>query len=97
MSIWDFFKKKPQASADNAKGRLKLALVSDRTGCSPETMEKIKNDIIEVLAKYIDIDVAGLDINIENTISSETGEAAPTLLANIPIKEVKRIKKSESK
>ncbi len=92
MSFMDFFKKKP-ASANNAKGRLKLALVSDRTGCSPETMEKIKNDIIAVISKYIEIDVENLDINIENAISSDTGEAAPTLLANIPIKEVKRAKK----
>ena len=44
MAITDFFKKK--ASGSVAKDRLKLVLVSDRAGCSPEVMEQIKNDII---------------------------------------------------
>ena len=45
MALADFFKKK-QTAAGTAKDRLKLVLVSDRAGCSPEVMEKIKNDII---------------------------------------------------
>ncbi len=91
MSVFDFFKKKP-TSGNNAKSRLQLALVSDRTGCSPEIMEKIKNDIIEVLKKYIEIDLDGLDINIQT--KNENGEiTGPTLLANIPIKELKRHEK----
>ena len=88
MSIIDFFKKKP-ASGNNAKSRLQLALVSDRTGCSPEIMEKIKSDIIQVISKYIEIDPEGLDINIQT--KSENGEVTgPALYANIPIKELKR-------
>lgn len=39
-----------------AKDRLKLLLVSDRSNCSPETMELIKNDIIQVISKYMEID-----------------------------------------
>lgn len=92
MSIADLFRKKP-TSGSNAKGRLQMALVADRTGCSPEIMEKIKNDIIEVISKYVEIDMEGLDINIMQT-KSETGEGnVPALLANIPIKEVRRPKK----
>ena len=45
MALTDFFKKK-QSNSSIAKDRLKLVLVSDRAGCSPEVMEKIKNDII---------------------------------------------------
>ena len=71
MSVFDFFKKKP-SSSNTAKSRLQLALVSDRTGCSPEIMEKIKNDIIDVLRKYIEIDLDGLDINIQT--KNENGE-----------------------
>lgn len=89
MSFVDFFKKKTPSS-NVAKGRLQLALVSDRTGCSPEIMEQIKNDIINVISKYVEIDVEGLDINITQTRSENSQEAAPTLLANIPIKELKR-------
>ena len=46
MGFFDnFFKKK--SSGEVAKDRLKLLLVSDRSNCSPETMELIKNDIIQ--------------------------------------------------
>ena len=49
MKITDlFFKKK--SSGDVAKDRLKLLLVSDRANCSPEIMEMIKNDIIQVIS-----------------------------------------------
>ena len=40
MGLFDsFFKKKN--SADEARDRLKLLLVSDRSNCSPETMEPV--------------------------------------------------------
>lgn len=68
-----------------AKDRLKLLLVSDRSNCSPETMELIKNDIIQVISKYMEIDPEGLDIQI--TQSSEESEG-PALYANIPIREL---------
>ncbi len=48
MSLMDFFKKKN--SGEVAVDRLKLVLVSDRANCSPEVMEKIKNDIIKVIS-----------------------------------------------
>ena len=47
MNIFDIFKKKN--SGNVAKDRLKLLLVSDRANCSPEIMEQIKNDIINVI------------------------------------------------
>ena len=59
MSLLDLFKKK--GSGDVAKDRLKLLLVSDRANCSPEVMEMIKNDIIKVISKYMEIDTDGLD------------------------------------
>ena len=87
MSIFDVFKKK--SSSNIAKDRLKLLLVSDRANCSPETMEMIKNDIIKVIAKYMEIDTDGLDIQITQTESDGTNGNVPALIANIPIKEVK--------
>ena len=60
MGFADFFKKKSSGSV--AKDRLKLVLVSDRANCSPELMEQIKNDIINVISKYVEIDAEGLDI-----------------------------------
>ena len=87
MSIFDVFKKKTSSSV--AKDRLKLLLVSDRASCSPEVMEMIKNDIIKVIAKYMEIDCEGLDIQITTTDADGGIGNGPALVANIPIKEVR--------
>lgn len=79
----DLFKKK--SSGDVAKKRLQFVLSADRFGCSPELMENIKNDIIEVLSKYVEIDTEGLDIKVNYT-DHENSNEGPTLFANIPIK-----------
>jgi cell division topological specificity factor len=90
MGLADFFKKK--ASGNVAKDRLKLVLVSDRANCSPEIMEQIKNDIIAVLSKYVEIDSEGLDIKITQTESEGNNGSVPALFANIPIKDLKSSK-----
>ena len=87
MGFMDFFRKKN--SGDVAKDRLKLLLVSDRSDCSPETMEMIKNDIINVISKYMEIDCEHLDIQITQTESEGDNGRVPALYANIPIREMK--------
>lgn len=91
MAFMDFFKKK--SSGDVAKDRLKLVLVSDRANCSPELMEQIKNDIINVISKYVEIDAEGLDIKITQTESDGNNGSVPALYANIPIRDLKNSKK----
>ena len=91
MGFADFFKRK--SSGNVAKDRLKLVLVSDRANCSPEIMEQIKNDIIKVISKYVEIDVEGLDIKITQTESEGDNGTVPALFANIPIKDLKSPKK----
>lgn len=70
------------SSGNVAKERLRVILVSDRAGCSPETLDLIKKDVINVISKYIDIDKEESTIKIEKCNQ-------PYLFANIPIKEVK--------
>ena len=91
MGIADFFKKK--ASGTVARDRLKLVLVSDRANCSPEIMEQMKNDIIKVISKYVEIDEEKLDIEITQTDSEENNGKVPALIANIPIKDLKSTRK----
>lgn len=79
------FKKK--GSSSTAKDRLKLVLVSDRAGCSPEVMEQMKNEIIHVISKYIDIDLEGLDFKFRNE-----ADGSNSLHASIPIKNMKQKK-----
>jgi cell division topological specificity factor len=87
MGFADFFKRK--SSGNVAKDRLKLVLVSDRANCSPDIMEQIKNDIIHVISKYVEIDLEGLDIKIEQTESDGANGTVPAMFANIPIKDIK--------
>lgn len=89
MSFGDFFRRK--SSGETAKDRLKLVLVSDRSACSPEIMEKMKNDIIAVLSKYVEIDQEGLDIKITQ-VDGEGPEdkSGPALFANIPIRTIRQ-------
>ena len=87
MALLDFFKKKSSGSL--AKDRLKLVLISDRANCNPEIMEAIKNDIIKVISKYMEIDCEGLDIQITQTESEGNNGTVPALFANIPIKDLK--------
>ena len=87
MGLMDLFKRK--SSGDIAKDRLKLVLVSDRANCSPDVMEMIKNDIIQVISKYMEIDAEGLDIQITQTEAEGNNGNVPALYANIPIKDMK--------
>ncbi|HIZ43922.1 MAG TPA: cell division topological specificity factor MinE [Firmicutes bacterium] len=87
MGFFDFFSK--NKSGNVAKDRLKLLLVSDRANCSPEMMEAIKNDIIKVISKYMDVDTEALDIQITQTESEGGNGSVPALFANIPIKDIK--------
>ncbi len=90
MKLTDIFKKK--TSSEMAKDRLKLVLVSDRSSCSPEIMERIKNDILEVLSKYVEVDQTGLDIKLtqmDTEGDSSDSKSVPALYANIPIKNMK--------
>ena len=71
-----------------AKDRLKLLLVSDRANCSPEMMEMLKNDIINVISKYMDIDRDNMSIKISHP-RGDGNSTCPLLSANIPIREIK--------
>ena len=54
------------------------------------SMEAIKNDIIKVITKYMDIDSEGLDIQITQTESEGGNGSVPVLCANIPVRDMKK-------
>lgn len=81
--------KSSESSSDIAKSRLKLAITSDRAVCSPELMEQMKNDIIQVISKYVDIDMKGLDIRVTRTELDDESGTVNAVLASIPIKDTK--------
>lgn len=87
MAFADLLRRRSSSSL--AKDRLKLVLVSDRGNCSPEIMEQMKNDIIGVISKYVEIDLEHLDIKMTHTESEGNNGNVPALYANIPIKDMK--------
>jgi len=81
-----------QPSKDVALGRLKMVLVADRAEGSAQLLEIIKNDIIEVIRRHLDIDEQDLDIQIcrQNNKSGESSESR--LKADIPIRNLRKRK-----
>ncbi|MBT9167103.1 MAG: Cell division topological specificity factor [Syntrophomonadaceae bacterium] len=73
-----------QDSKDIAKERLRLVLVHDRASVSPEFMEQIKEEIIKVISKYMEIDTANAVISLHKT------EGTAVLEANLAIKAIRR-------
>jgi cell division topological specificity factor len=55
------------SSAKTAKERLQLVLVHDRADIPPAVMELIKDEIIAVISKHIDINREGVEINLTHT------------------------------
>lgn len=90
MDLFKLFSKEPP-SKDVAKERLKLILIHDRANVSPQFLEMVKGDIIRVISDYAEIDENGLEIKL--TRANECGSDSPALVANIPIKKMKEMKR----
>ena len=67
MQILKWFGRKSTTSRSVAKERLQLVLVHDRAQISPQLLERIKDDIIAVISKHVDIDPDAVDINFTHT------------------------------
>lgn len=67
-------------SASQAKERLKLVLIHDRTDLTPGALEAMKDELINVISKYIEIDPAAVNISM----AQEGREQR--LVADIPLK-----------
>ena len=66
-------------SADSAKDRLKLVLIHDRAGLSPGKMEAMKNDLIGVISRHVEIDSEAVDISLTHERDQQR------LVADIPL------------
>ena len=109
-SIMNFLKKMTKKedqtlkSKDAAKERLHLVLMQDRANVSADFLDLMKQEIIEVIKKYIDIDENAMDVRLTNKDNGDGSNGAPALYANIPILNIKdevrqtaQIKQGETK
>ncbi len=76
-------------SKDTAKERLHLVLMQDRANVSADFLDLMKQEIIEVIKKYIDIDEEAMDVRLTNKENCDGTNGAPALYANIPIINIK--------
>lgn len=72
--------RRKQKSASTAKERLQLVLIHDRTDLSPSVMEDLRDEIIEVISRHIQVDREAVQIKVQQDGREQY------LLAEIPIK-----------
>ena len=73
-----------ETSGQKAKDRLRIVLIHDRTDISPQLLDNLRDEIVAVLAKYMDIDTQKIEIDLDHD------DNAVALVANIPILRIKR-------
>ena len=83
-SLWDRIIGKDRKSASQAKERLKLVLIHDRTDLSPATLQALKDELISVISRHVTIDPNAVRIEM----SQEGREQR--LIADIPIRPAQR-------
>lgn len=94
-NVISFFKrvgkkdKLEEKSKDTAKERLHLVLMQDRANVSADFLDMMRQEIIEVIKKYIDVDESDIDVRLTNKMNEDGSTGAPALYANIPIAGIK--------
>jgi cell division topological specificity factor len=53
------------SAKEEAKNRLQLVLMHDRTRLSPTLMESMRDELVEVISKYVEIDKSALNLSLE--------------------------------
>ena len=101
-NIANFFKRliksetKETPSKETAKERLHLVLMQDRANVSADFLELMKQEIIEVIKKYIEVEDSAIDVRLTNEVGEDGKQGAPSLYANIPILNIKNNIKNEN-
>ncbi len=65
-----------------ARDRMQFVLMHDRMDLTPDIMERLKSDIIQVLSRYMDIDQQSINMSLER------GHGYTALISNVHIKKV---------
>ena len=83
-SLWDRLFGRETSSAEQAKERLKLVLVHDRTDMPATEMDQLKDELIDVISRHVEIERGGARIEMTQDGRQQR------LIADIPLRPVKR-------
>jgi cell division topological specificity factor len=88
MTLIDFLNRllgREKPSGTLARERLQLVLAHDRSDLNPELLEQMRREILEVVQRYVEIDIDACDVSLE------TEDRVTALLANLPIRRARPV------
>ncbi|HEY4145075.1 cell division topological specificity factor MinE [Pinirhizobacter sp.] len=85
MGILDFLKRKPEATAGVAKERLRIIVAQERsTRGAPDYLPLLRNELLEVIRKYVNVDVDAVNITLDRDSGHEVLELSVALPEHKP-------------
>lgn len=56
---------KEENAKDVARNRLRVVLMQDRTNLTPELLQRMRKELVELLSKYVEMDKEALELNLD--------------------------------